>query len=289
MTTEPKRLFETEGGDLAAAIGSARRRTADPARMAAMGARLAEAGVLPPDGFAQTAASSSLASLAPAALAPAFSKWLVTGLGVGGVASLALIASLFASRPEVTAANAKARELAKPEPSLASREAVVRPVGREPEPPAPREATEREATAAVTPKSETTTATKTDVSEVQLLKGARDALGSNPARALSLVERARSRFPRSTFGQEREFITISALYRLGRRAEAQSREQTFRGRYPKSAYRSSIASRRVHEIPRGSVPVAAQPERAVAGVRGRVCAGGSDRRGQRDVGRRGPL
>jgi type IV secretory pathway VirB10-like protein len=241
MTTDPKRLFDTEGGDLTAAIGAARRRTADPPRMAAMGARLAGAGVLPPDGFGHSAASSST-SLAPAA-APAFSKWLITGIGVVGVASLALIASLFAARPQEGDASAKGAEVVKAvQPLVAREEAVPRAVS-EPDPPAVREASEREApepeaATAVAPKSGATTptATKTDVSEVQLLKDARDALGSNPARALALVERARSRFPKSTFGQEREFITISALYRLGRRAEAQSREQSFRGRYPKSAY-----------------------------------------------------
>jgi hypothetical protein len=253
MTTDPKRLFDTEGGELAAAIGAARRRTADPSRMAAMGARLVGAGVLPLDASAQAAASSST-SLAPAA-APAFSKWLITGIGVGGVASLALIASLFATRSEASDASAKA--VVKPAPTLEAREQVAPRVVPAPEPPGAREASEHESTEVadvagadgsrprvtattprtLAPKSETTSsAAKTEESEVQLLKGARDALGSNPARALSLVERARSRFPKSTFGQEREFITISALYRLGRRAEAQTREQSFRTRYPKSAY-----------------------------------------------------
>jgi hypothetical protein len=244
MTTEPKRLFDTEGGELAAAIGAARRRTADPSRMAAMGARLADAGVLPATGFAQTAASSSTASLAPAA-APAFSKWLITGIGVGGVASLALIASLFAARSQASdasvasAARAASENtaVAKPTPALAARDEAPRAVP-EASLPAMREVSDPESSAAVAPKSETTTptVTKSDVSEVQLLKSARDALGSNPSRALSLVERARSRFPKSTFGQEREFITISALYRLGRRTEASTRERNFRDRYPKSAY-----------------------------------------------------
>jgi hypothetical protein len=255
MTTDPKRLFDTEGGDLAAAIGAARRRTADPSRMTAMGARLADAGILPPNGFTQTAASASTTSLAPAA-APAFSKWLITGIFVGGVASLALIASLFATRSEASDASAKA--VAKPAPTLEAREQTAPVVVPDPEPPGAREASEHESpevanvtvadatpagVMAVTPRalapkpdSATPSAAGTEESEVQLLKGARDALGSNPARALSLVERARSRFPKSTFGQEREFITISALYRLGRRAEAQSREQGFRSRYPKSAY-----------------------------------------------------
>src|SRR5688572_11397001 len=174
MTTEPKRLFDTEGGELAAAIGAARRRTADPSRMAAMGARLAEAGVLPADGFAQTAASSSAASLAPAA-APAFSKWLITGIGVGGVASLALVASLFGARSQASDASAAsaasaaseiAAAVAKPTPTLAARDEaplVVPEAAR----PAVREVSDPESSAAVAPKSETTTptVTKSDVSE----------------------------------------------------------------------------------------------------------------------------
>jgi hypothetical protein len=74
------------------------------------------------------------------------------------------------------------------------------------------------------------------VSEIDLLKRARSALSSEPAQSLQLVEKARQRFPRSSFGQEREFIAISALYKLGRRGEAGARERAFRERHPRSAY-----------------------------------------------------
>jgi hypothetical protein len=73
-------------------------------------------------------------------------------------------------------------------------------------------------------------------SEVELLKEARSALGVDPARAFALTERCRARYPSGSFAQEREFIAVSALYRMGRSEEARSRLSLFKMHYPSSAY-----------------------------------------------------
>ena len=68
------------------------------------------------------------------------------------------------------------------------------------------------------------------------MKEARRVLSSDPERALLLTRRYGAEYPRGTYAQERDFIAISALSRLGRRAEAQARGDAFRARYPRSAY-----------------------------------------------------
>jgi hypothetical protein len=73
-------------------------------------------------------------------------------------------------------------------------------------------------------------------SEVEMLKKARSALGTDSLEAFALSERCRAQYPNGAFTQEREFIAISALVRLGRRDEARSRASLFRTHYRNSAY-----------------------------------------------------
>jgi hypothetical protein len=73
-------------------------------------------------------------------------------------------------------------------------------------------------------------------SEVEMLKKARNALGSDSLEAFALSERCRAQYPNGAFTQEREFIAISALVRLGRRDEARNRASLFRTHYRNSAY-----------------------------------------------------
>jgi hypothetical protein len=73
-------------------------------------------------------------------------------------------------------------------------------------------------------------------SEVELLKEARRVLSGDPERALMLTRRYGAEYPHGTYAQERDFIAISALVRLGRTAEAKSRGAAFRARYARSAY-----------------------------------------------------
>ncbi len=74
------------------------------------------------------------------------------------------------------------------------------------------------------------------LSEVELLKQARSALSADPLQAFALTEQCRSRYPDGSFVQEREYIAIVALARLGRIDEARSRASLFRMHYKNSAY-----------------------------------------------------
>ena len=74
------------------------------------------------------------------------------------------------------------------------------------------------------------------VSEVELLKRARSALAADPVAALSLTEQCRAQYPNGGFAQERDFIAISALLRMGRADEAHSRFSLFKMHYPGSPY-----------------------------------------------------
>jgi hypothetical protein len=73
------------------------------------------------------------------------------------------------------------------------------------------------------------------------LKQARNSISSDPDRALLLTRRHRAEFPFGAFAQERDFIAVSALSRLGRSAEARTLAESFRRRYPRSAYLPQLA------------------------------------------------
>lgn len=72
--------------------------------------------------------------------------------------------------------------------------------------------------------------------EIELLQRAQSALGSQPARALALVDEATSLYPQGGLGQEREMIRIQALAGVGRRPEALAAARAFRDRYPSSPH-----------------------------------------------------
>lgn len=76
--------------------------------------------------------------------------------------------------------------------------------------------------------------------EDRLMRRAREAVGSNPAQALSLTQEHARRFPRGTLSQEREVIAIDALVQLGRSQEARARATAFLKFYPRSAHRARI-------------------------------------------------
>jgi hypothetical protein len=72
--------------------------------------------------------------------------------------------------------------------------------------------------------------------EIEILREAQAARGSNPSRALALVDEHARAHPRGRLAQERDLIRIEATLALGRRAEASALAQQFRARYPGSAY-----------------------------------------------------
>jgi len=77
-------------------------------------------------------------------------------------------------------------------------------------------------------------------SELALVKSARQALTSDPARSLALVAEARRRFPSGSLSEEVEFIEIEALKHLGRNDEARALEDQFRARHPSSMHGRTV-------------------------------------------------
>jgi hypothetical protein len=73
-----------------------------------------------------------------------------------------------------------------------------------------------------------------------VLDQAKRALERDPAAALSALERHRIEFLTSSLWAEREILAITALVRLGRRAEAEARAESLRRRIPGSLYASRI-------------------------------------------------
>jgi hypothetical protein len=94
-----------------------------------------------------------------------------------------------------------------------------------------------------TPESPPVSSVTPPPNESQLLGAAQSALASDPNRALQLTAEHRRAFPSGAFTQEREVIEIDALYRLGRKAEAERRATQFMARNPGSSY-----ARRVKDL-----------------------------------------
>jgi hypothetical protein len=75
-----------------------------------------------------------------------------------------------------------------------------------------------------------------EVQEFQLIRAARAALPTDPARALSLARTHEKKFPNGVLVQEREVIVISALKKLGQTGEADTRADEFKKAHPNSAH-----------------------------------------------------
>jgi len=83
--------------------------------------------------------------------------------------------------------------------------------------------------------------------EASLLRAARQALPTSPARTLALAEEHLRRYPHGILDQEREALRIEALVALGRMDDAEARAQAFAAAYPNSPHRGRIA----HALARG--------------------------------------
>ncbi len=77
-------------------------------------------------------------------------------------------------------------------------------------------------------------------SEASLLDQARQALKSNPARALDLTRQHKHLYPDGTLSQEREVIAIEALSRLDEKQSAQRKAKEFSEKYPESAHQKKV-------------------------------------------------
>jgi hypothetical protein len=76
--------------------------------------------------------------------------------------------------------------------------------------------------------------------ELALLEAARNALATDPTRALVLLEQLARESPRGTLVIERELLVIQALARSGRLDEARARAGRFRAAHPESLYEERI-------------------------------------------------
>ncbi|MEZ4411090.1 MAG: hypothetical protein R3A52_32105 [Polyangiales bacterium] len=77
----------------------------------------------------------------------------------------------------------------------------------------------------------------------------RSLLVTAPAAALATLEAHATRFERPRLVEEREFMVVEALRRLGRHAEANTRARALLARAPASAY-----ARRLREVDGGGIP-----------------------------------
>jgi hypothetical protein len=79
--------------------------------------------------------------------------------------------------------------------------------------------------------------------ESRLLGEARDALRRGDASgALQTIEEARARFAGGMLGQEREALTIEALYKSGQKGAASARAAAFLQAYPMSPHAARLQS-----------------------------------------------
>jgi hypothetical protein len=169
---------------------------------------------------------------APVAHGAPLSKLLLGGLGVAGVALLALTLRAPREAPrEVSKASEAVSAPAAPATSQAP--AVLPSSAPSAAPDAP-----SAASAAHVGKA----SPKLAPSEAALLEQARAALASDPARALSLTRQHQARFPSGVLKQEREVIAIEALRRLGQSKAASERAGSFEQAYPDSAHRRAVES-----------------------------------------------
>lgn len=72
--------------------------------------------------------------------------------------------------------------------------------------------------------------------EPQLIERARKALGSDPKRALVLMQEYQRRFPNGALRVERDVIVLEALARSGHTAEARRRALAFETQHPSSIH-----------------------------------------------------
>jgi hypothetical protein len=76
--------------------------------------------------------------------------------------------------------------------------------------------------------------------EMAQLMQAKQALTSNPARALSLAQAGEQEFRNSLFSEERQHVLLLALIKLGRVEEAERRAQPFLSTHPDSPFARRI-------------------------------------------------
>jgi hypothetical protein len=88
--------------------------------------------------------------------------------------------------------------------------------------------------------STTPAARDTLAEEAQLIEQARQALGSDPSRALALLDKHRTEYAAGKLTMERELLSVDALRRAGRIAEARARADSLLRLPHKGIYESRL-------------------------------------------------
>ena len=250
----PKRWLEDPGGpgDARSLLQAGLDADADPppgAQSAAWAALLTK--IPPPVGPAGGAGAGGkvAASAAKAASAGLLKSAL---LGAGSAVALIATYAVVAPTPPATPPPPAAPMVAASEPVRVPTGAAVlrespapsapsgvdRPSPAEPPPAEPKPASAVVATSAGAPPVDRETRLR---EESRLLGEARDALrrGDAPG-ALGLLDQLRARFPGGSLSQEREMLSIEALSRSGRRADAAARASAFLRAYPESPFGARV-------------------------------------------------
>lgn len=76
--------------------------------------------------------------------------------------------------------------------------------------------------------------------EMRMLKVAQASLDHNPGRSLRLAQQGEHEFKDSLFTQERQYVLIAALARLGRHAEARELASDYLKRYPSGPFSERV-------------------------------------------------
>ncbi len=202
---------------------------------------LATAG---PTGQQRARLVARLERLTGAPPAPAATAWrwsLIAGalaIVIGGANAYMRTAPPSAVSPVVTASPAPPAAPSSEAP--APRAQAPSPSPASPRPEAPRSGRRPAQGARVAVSAASDLAPHDPSAELTLLTPARQLLAVDPARALALADEHGRRFQRGVFREERAFLRIEALVRLGRRTAAERDAQAFLRAHPTSPYQPRL-------------------------------------------------
>jgi hypothetical protein len=250
MTTDPTRLLDDPAAaealraDLAAASEAEVHGVDFTAGLAQLQSSLgAETGAIPAVG---TAGGSAAGKLIAGGVAVAVVAWFVLRDPAPEPAPSHVVAASPAEEPEAPAAAAgeapedaapvidEARELPAADDEATPEEPV------ELEEIAPRAAEVREHSRRMHKPPSPEKMRESVLREAKLVQSARQALDTEPGRALRLTETIAKQFPRGQLVEERRAIAIQALAKLGRTEQARKQAEAFLKRYGRGPHAASV-------------------------------------------------
>lgn len=240
---DPRRWTD-EGGEASALerelVGAGRDAGPSPEQKRAMWAAIASQAIPPATGPGAAPASGAAASTGLTVIKGAA---ILALLGAGIVASYRTMRGPI---PPRTQSSAPATATAPPpdeRPPGAAPPPVGAPTAEGPRPvKVAAHSAPRPSAVAVAAQAENARASQLREESAMILGARRVLRAGDPARALTLLDAARTRFPDGGLVQEREALTIEALVRSGQRALATKRAEAFLRDYPKSPHGADVRS-----------------------------------------------